>query len=162
MVIIFNQQINMDTVNILSSVKKILLVDWPDRNLPVSLVLCGFTVYGYSPGNYTRISISERPEQTSDKYIQKAPLDHHANMQLIFESLRAQPELVDLVSIYRPDEEMEEITQKHILPMQARIMWIQPPAHSSNAPALAEKYNLTLVQDIDLAEMADRIRKSQD
>ncbi|PWT72510.1 MAG: hypothetical protein C5B59_15685 [Bacteroidetes bacterium] len=139
------QLFDPDPIVVLSSVKEILLVDWPNKSLPGNLILAGFTVFGYSPGKYTRVHVAADPANNDFK--------------LNFESLEEQPKHVDMVCIYRPDEEIEEITHKHVLPMHAKIMWIQPPAHSSVASELARKYDLSLVQNIDLGDLASRFKR---
>jgi hypothetical protein len=44
---------------ILSAARNILLIDWPNADVPGILLEEGFTVFCYSPGRYTRAEIEK-------------------------------------------------------------------------------------------------------
>ena len=44
---------------ILDAAKNILLIDWPNADVPGVLLEKGFTVFCYSPGRYTRAQIEK-------------------------------------------------------------------------------------------------------
>ncbi|MCO5948981.1 hypothetical protein [Mucilaginibacter flavidus] len=43
-------------IKILKNAKTILLIDCPDKSVPMALLKAGFMVIGYSPDKYTLIS----------------------------------------------------------------------------------------------------------
>jgi len=49
----------LDSKEILRRVRKILLIDWPNTNVPTELVEQGFVVFCYSPGRYTQAEIEK-------------------------------------------------------------------------------------------------------
>jgi len=50
----------LDSKEILRRVRKILLIDWPNTNVPTELVEQGFVVFCYSPGRYTQAENRKR------------------------------------------------------------------------------------------------------
>jgi len=52
---------------ILKNAKTILLVDWPDKTVPIALLKAGFMVIGYSPDKYTLISY--KTDYAEDKLV---------------------------------------------------------------------------------------------
>ena len=92
---------------ILAKARKILLIDWPNTNVPTELVEQGFKVFCYSPGRYTQTEIEKS--------------------QLVFMELENRPPSVDIVNIYRPEDEHEVIITKQILPLEAKVIWLHPP-----------------------------------
>jgi len=126
------------TVNpkeILRGARSILLIDWPNIDVPGILVRQGFTVYCYSPDKYTRAEIST--EQ-----------DH-----LIFRELEGAPVELDIVNIYRPEQEHAAILSKHVVPLGAKVVWLQPPIVSQNTRSLAAEYGLAFVEGISISEV---------
>jgi len=126
-------------IRILKKARTILLVDWPNIDLPLSLLKAGFTVIGYAPDSYSIASI----EITND-----------GKEELIFKKLDEQPAGVDIVNIFRPEEEHAEIIARHVLPLNAKAVWLHPPVTSANTAALASKNGLAFVEGIDIAMVA--------
>ncbi len=123
---------------ILKNAKTILLVDWPDKTVPIALLKAGFMVIGYSPDKYTLISY--KTDYAEDK--------------LVFNDLEGAPGEVEIVNIFRPEEEHADIIERHALPLKAKAVWLQPPVTSSKTAKLAKKYDLIFVKGYDIASAA--------
>lgn len=123
---------------ILKNAKTILLVDWPDKSVPMALLKAGFMVIGYSPDKYTLISY-----KTS-----------YAEDKLVFSDLEGAPGEVEIVNIFRPEQEHEEIFERHVLPLKAKTVWLQPPITSSKTANLAKVHHLIFVEGYDIAATA--------
>jgi len=130
-----------DHKDILKGAKTILLVDWPNPEVPKSLLGAGFTVFGYSPDRYSVIEQGD-------------------NGELVFKKLNEQPASVDIVNVYRPEEEHADIINNRVLPLKAKILWLQPPVVSAKTAALASKHHLVFVEDSDIAEVAKSISRN--
>lgn len=128
-------------IRILKNAKTILLVDWPDKSVPLALLKAGFMVIGYSPDKYTLVSYET----------------NYAEDSLIFSELEGPPGEVEIVNIFRPEEEHEEIITKHALPLKAKTVWLHPPVNSAKTAKLAKKHNLTFVKGHDIAAAAARL-----
>ena len=122
-------------IKILKNAKTILLVDWPDKSLPMALLKAGFMVISYSPEKYTLISY--KTDYAEDK--------------LVFSDLEGAPGEVEIVNIFRPEEEHAEIFDRHVLPLKAKVVWLQPPIASSKTAKLAKKHDLVFVNGYDIA-----------
>jgi predicted CoA-binding protein len=118
---------------ILAKARKILLIDWPNTNVPTELVEQGFKVFCYSPGRYTQTEIEKG--------------------QLVFMELENRPPSVDIVNIYRPEDEHEVIITKQILPLEAKVIWLHPPITSQKTRSLAAEHGLTFVEGISITEV---------
>jgi predicted CoA-binding protein len=128
-------------IQILKNARTILLVDWPNVDLPISLLKAGFTVFSYAPDTYSRAVIETK----------------EGKEKLIFKALDGQPHEVDIVNIFRPEEEHEEIITRHVLPLKAKVIWLQPPVKSANAAVLASESGLILIEGVDIAAVAKTI-----
>src|SRR6266542_4448243 len=133
---------------ILETAKTILLVDWPNQSVPRILLNAGFTVFGFSPGRYSLAEVvAEYPHDMNQK-----DRDY-----LVFRRLDARPESVDIVNVYRPEEELAEIIENNVLPLNAKTLWLQPPVTSAKAKSIAEEHGLVFVEGNDIAEIARSI-----
>lgn len=103
---------------ILENAKTILLVDWPNPEVPRSLLKAGFIVFGYSPDRYSAIELDD-------------------NENLVFRKLDDQPDSVDIVNVFRPEEEHAGIINSRVLPLKAKVLWLHPPVKSASTAALA-------------------------
>jgi predicted CoA-binding protein len=121
---------------ILRAATRILLIDWPDIDVPGILLKEGFIVYGYSPHKYTRIEMST------------------GEGRLIFRELEGAPGDVDIVNIYRPEQEHADILSKHVLPLGATVVWLEPPITSQKTHSLAVEHGLKFVEGISISEAA--------
>jgi len=144
-----------DPEQILKKAKAILLVDWPDQSVPRSLVKAGLTVFGFSPEGYSRAVVvpvqAGKTEGTSVFLPRKDETGH-----LVFEAC-GQPGSVDMVCIYRPEAEHEQLLKDHVLPLGAKTIWLQPPVGSSAIRELATASGITLIKGINIAEAAAKI-----
>ena len=120
-----------DPTQTLRSAKSILLVDWSSPAVPRALLEAGFTVFTASPGRYSAVELDQDT--------------------LIFHQLTDRPAHVDIVNVYRPENEHEAIVTNHLIPLGAKILWLQPSITSGTARQLALKQGFELVEDVDIA-----------
>ncbi len=125
-------------IDTLKNAKTILLVDWPDKNVPLMLLKAGFMVISYSPDKYALLSYET----------------NYAEDKLVFSDLEGVPGQVEIVNIFRPEEEHEEIINRHALPLKARTVWLHPPVASAKTAKLVKKHKLSFVEGHDIAETA--------
>ncbi len=59
-----------------------------------------------------------------------------------------------LVNVYRPEEEHAGIVAHQVVPLGAKVLWLQPSVGSDAARQLAADYALELVAGINIAEVA--------
>ena len=121
---------------ILSHAKSILLVDWPNPGLPRTLLKAGYKVFGYSPGNYSSISLDV------------------GSGELTFTKLPGGPGHIDIVNIFRPEEEHAAIIATHIFPLKAKALWLHPPVISAKTALFAKQKGLNFIEGISIAEVA--------
>ncbi len=95
---------------ILEKGRSILLIDWPDKRVPCSLLKAGLIVFGFSP------------------------------------------DPIDIVYIYRPEEEHASLITNHVLPLHAKVIWLQPPVTSIKTRDLAKEYGITFIEGVDITE----------
>jgi len=130
---------------ILKNAKTILLVDWPDKSLPLALLKAGFMVIGYSPDKYTLLSYET----------------NYAEDNLVFSDLEGPPGQVEIVNIFRPEVEHEEIINRHAIPLKAKTIWLHPPVTSVKTAGLAKKHSLNFVKGYDITCAAAELRDNK-
>lgn len=59
-----------------------------------------------------------------------------------------------MVNTYRPVNELPGIVTNLVIPLSAKVMWLQPPTTSEEVNQLAAERGITLVEGIDIAEVA--------
>lgn len=143
-----------DPLQILRSAKNILLVDWPDPGVPGALLKAGFTVFGFSPNGYSKASLVQYPIDGQSSFPSPSPEE---TGYLVFEKLDSKPDTVDIVNVYRPEEEHAGIIKKHILPLHAKVLWLHPPITSASTAAVAEKNKLIFIENVNIAEIAGKL-----
>jgi predicted CoA-binding protein len=140
-----------DPLQILSSAKNILLVDWPDPGVPRTLLGAGFTVYGFSPGGYSLAKLLPIAPAGQNNFPPRNPGEKG---YLVFEKLDGKPDGVDIINVYRPEEEHAGIIEKHVLPLNAKVLWLHPPVTSAHTAAIAGKNKLIFIEGVNIAEIA--------
>lgn len=125
-----------DPQQILSAARAVLLVDWPNPDVPRTLLAAGLLVFGYSPDGYSAIEVAPGTDT------------------LAFRRIDARPEAVDIVNIYRPAEELPGIIQEQVLLSGARTLWLQPPTTSHEARQIAGMYGVGFIEGVDIAGAA--------
>jgi predicted CoA-binding protein len=125
---------------VLKKAKTILLVDWPNPDVPRALLEAGFTVYSYSPDKYSVARLEGN--------------------DVLFEKLEGSPGQVDIVNVFRPEKELPEITEKHVIPLKAKILWLQPPLVSAWAAEFATEYQILFIEGADIAEVAGELKSN--
>ena len=142
-----------DPNQILRSAQSILLVDWASPAIPRKLVETGFTVFCASPGRYSIVElVSEPPEGINSSDI--VPPQAGEKDYLVFRRLNDRPSHVDIVNVYRPENEHREIVACHVVPLGARALWLQPSIGSGTARPLAIEYGFELVAGVDITAAA--------
>jgi hypothetical protein len=141
-------------LQILRSAKNILLVDWPDPGVPRALLKAGFTVFGFSPNGYSKARL------VPDHIVGQStfpPRNPGETGYLVFEKLANRPDAVDIVNVYRPEEEHAVIIEKYLLPLHAKVLWLHPPITSASAAAIAEENKLIFIEGTNIAEIAEKL-----
>lgn len=139
-----------DPNQILKSAESILLVDWASATIPRTLVEAGFTVFCASPGRYSIVEIvSEPPEGIDSNDI--IPPKQNENGFLVFRRLKDKPSHVDIVNVYRPENEHDGIVANHVVSLSAKVLWLQPSVGSDTARRLSLKHGFKLIEGIDIA-----------
>jgi hypothetical protein len=141
-------------LQILRSAKNILLVDWPDPGVPRALLIAGFTVFGFSPNGYSKASLVQDP---IDGQSSSPPRNPEETGYLVFEKLDSMPDTVDIVNVYRPEEEHAGIIEKHVLPLHAKVLWLHPPITSASTASVAERNKLIFIEGANIAEIAGKL-----
>jgi predicted CoA-binding protein len=126
---------------ILERSSSILLIDWPDQRVPCSLLKAGLIVYGFSPNHYTIGRLETDGSQNAE------------GMNLVFTKINKPPDLIDIVCIYRPEEEHASLITNHVLPLHAKVIWLQPPVTSIKTRDLAKEYGITFIEGVDITEI---------
>lgn len=146
----------LDPKDVLSSAKSILLVDWSSPTVPRTLVEAGFTVFTASPGSYSVVELVSEPPAGTDandtNYV--VPPSQTEIGHLIFRRLTDNPAHVDIVNVYRPENEHEAIVLNHLLPLGAKVLWLQPSIASATARQLTVEYGFELVEGVDIVVAA--------
>jgi hypothetical protein len=140
-------------VEILKSAKNILLVDWPDQGVPRALLNAGFSVFGYSPGGYTQAGIVAHLGDGENGF---APRDAEKGF-LVFSPLPSPVNGIDIVNVYRPEQELAGIITNIVLPSGAKVLWLHPPGTSATAKEIAAENNIVLIEGTNIAEIASEI-----
>ncbi len=146
-----------DPIRILESATNILLVDWPNTGVPRSLVEAGFTVFCYSPDKYATAEIAEDEPRDADEQNIFAPENDDVVGYLVLRPFEGRPESVDIVCVYRPPEEVQEIIESHVLPLGATTLWLQPPVTSIDGRRIAEEHGLEFLEGVDIAEAGRKL-----
>jgi len=115
---------------ILDAAKNILLIDWPNADVPGILLEEGFTVFC----RYTRAEIEKD--------------------RLFFQELDSIPGPIDIVNVYRPEQEHPDIISQHVLPLGAKAIWLHPPITSEKTRSLVTEHGLAFVEGISISEVA--------
>ncbi len=139
---------------VLEAATSVLLIDWPNTGVPRALVEAGFTVFCYCPDSYSAAEIVAEQPADADAQDVYVPEGDEGSGSLVFRPIEGRPDAIDLVCVYRPPEELPGIIEKHVLPLGATTLWLQPPITSTEARGLAAEHGLDFVEGADIAETA--------
>jgi len=145
-----------DSIQLLRSATSILLVDWPNPGVPRALLAAGFTVYGFSPGGYSIAQIV--PDKPADRN-SFSPCNSGEEGYLIFQKTENSPQGVDIINIYRPEEEHAAIIEKHALPLTAKAVWLHPPVTSALTRIIAAENGLAFIEGVNIVDAANTMKK---
>ena len=138
---------DVDHKHLLKNARTVLLVDWASPDVPRALRKAGLKVFSYAPDHYSVIDLATNINGDQPPGGEK----------LIFRKLDGQPGPVDIVNVYRPEEEHAAIVANHVLPLKAKVLWLQPPLFSAKTADLARANGLVFVEGSDIVEVAQRI-----
>ena len=138
-------------VDLLKAARVILLIDWPRQEVPRTLLGAGFTVCGFSPSGYSLAELTYDPPTNVDSGRVFQPDSPGQTGFLAFRSLPGPPPSVDVVAVYRPSEELPGIVARHVTPLGARVLWLQPPLVSAEARQAAATLGVKFVEAVDIA-----------
>ncbi|HEY8783766.1 MAG TPA: VOC family protein [Mucilaginibacter sp.] len=149
--------IKPDPQQILKSAKNILLIDWPNPGVPRALLNAGFKVFGYSPDCYSQAQlVADLPPGIEEKD-SFPPRNEGEKGYLIFQKLDRRPDAVDIVNVYRPEEELPGIIKNHVVPSGAKVLWLHPPATSAKAREITAENDIIFIEGTNIAELASKI-----
>lgn len=155
------EQADIKAREILTEAKSILLVDWPNVNLPYTLLKAGFIVFSYSPDQYSEAKILLEKPHNIDGLSIFPVTDDGEDVYVSFEKLDNSAGTVDIVHIYRPEAELPDIVEKHVLPLNPKAIWLYPPQTSELARGLAAQHCIELVQGVNIMDLAAEIQPHQ-
>jgi len=144
-----------DPEQILKSATNILLIDWPDQQVPRALLNAGFTVFGFSPNGY---SMAKLVENLPDGQHGFPPRNDTEKGYLVFQKTGTAPGFIDIINIYRPEAEHAGIIEKHALTLKAKTIWLHPPVTSVHTPIIAAQKGLGFIQNISITEAAATLK----
>lgn len=155
------ESINRKAQQLLRESESILLVDWPNVNLPYALLKAGFIVFSYSPDKYSEAKLlTEKPHNSEGLSIFPVT-DDGEEAYVSFEKLDGSPGTVDIVHIYRPEAELPGIAEKHVRPLGAKAVWLNLPQTSELARGLAAQHCIELVQGVNIIDVIVEIQSDQ-
>jgi hypothetical protein len=146
-----------DALDVLRTVRSVLLVDWPNAGVPRALLEAGLIVYGTSPGRYSSAELLDAPPEKGNAASVFPPEGEGETSFLVFRRLDAAPPSVDVVAVYRPSAEIPGIIAVQVLPLGARVLWLQPPITSSEARRTAADRGILFIEGVDLATTARQL-----
>ena len=139
-----------DPVRLLESAEAVLLVDWPNPGVPRALVESGRAVFGYSPTGYSKAEIVDAPSPEANPASVFPPENSTQRGFLIFRKLPGRPPHVDIVAIYRPENELPGILADHVLPLKAKAVWLLRPTTSAQERAMVELHGILFIENCDI------------
>ena len=139
---------------ILDQARTVLLVDWPSIVVPRALLEARLTIFGFSPGGYSRAELASASPTPRDGVRSFPPERDVETGHLVFRRLDRRPDQVDVVYVHRPTGELPGILVTHVVPLGATALWLQPPLRFADARWLADGHGLEIVEDTDILEVA--------
>jgi hypothetical protein len=143
---------------LLEGSKAVCLIDWPNQEVPATLVRAGYTVVAPRHPPSDDASPYLLHEVTSDA----ATADEGASFplgdgaRLVFRPLDELPASIDIVSTFRPADEQPGIVDEAIR-LGARAVWVEPGEPvSEDARRAAVAAGLLFVDGVSIA---DEVRK---
>ena len=137
---------------LLDKARTILLVDWPSTAVPRALLEARLSVFGFSPGGYSRAELADVPPAPRDG-VRSFPPGPGEHGHLVFRRLDRSPDQVDVVYVHRPAAELTGILITHARPLGATVLWLQPPLDTREARWLTEAGGPVVVEGSDIVEV---------
>lgn len=140
--------------HILEQARTILLVGWPSAAIPRALLEARLTVFGFSPGGYSRAELAAEPPVARDGVDSFPPQGDRETGHVVFRRLDRRPEQVDIVYVHRPAAELPGILITHAVPLQASALWLQPPLRFTESRWLADTRGPEVIEDTEILALA--------
>jgi hypothetical protein len=138
---------------VLENARIVLLVDWPSTAVPRALLEARLTVFGFSPGGYSRAELAAGAPAPRDGVRSFPPVRDEVG-HLVFRRLDRRPDQVDLVYVHRPAKELPGILVTHAVPLGATALWLQPPLRTADADWIAGTGRPEVIEGRDIIAMA--------
>ncbi|HJX91872.1 MAG TPA: CoA-binding protein [Pyrinomonadaceae bacterium] len=148
-----------DPNEILRSASSILLVDWASPSVPRTLVVAGFKVFCALPGRYSVVEVVPEPPQGVDSS-DIIPPQPGEQGYLVFRRLNERHAKIDIINVYRPESEHAGIVANQVVPLGAKVMWLQPSVGCVTAFQLATEHGFDVVKGFDIAIAARQVVES--
>jgi ankyrin repeat protein/predicted CoA-binding protein len=145
---------------LLETAQSIMLVDWPSTKVPRALLQAGLTVFGCSPHQFSRAALVSTLAEAGESKSVFPPQNDAEQGYLVFHRLASRPAAVTIVAVYRPPAELPGIIAELALPLGATVLWLLRPVASADERALVEKHGLILVENCDIAQVAQSLPRS--
>ncbi len=150
-----------DPKQALELARTVTLIDWPNPDVPRTLVMAGFTVNSVNRLASTGASYSvcaTREEVPEGENVTVFPPDEDDGRYgndggyLVIQPLSEPPEGTDILCVFRPPGELPEIA-RFAAALGAGTLWLQRGVRSDEARKIAEKAGLGFVEDTSIADV---------
>lgn len=135
------------------------MVDWPSARLPAALVRAGFEVVSFNRPRNTAASYAWhaiREEVPEGAGVTVIPVGEDTEGYLAIAPLAVPPSKVDILSVFRPPDELPGLARLAI-ELGAAALWLQGDVTSQEARTIAEAAGLLFVDDADLMITLNRM-----
>lgn len=113
----------IDPRDVLKNTKVVLPVDWPNPDVPRTLLETGFFVFCHSPYGYNKAEVvAEYPHDINKKNIF---LPGNKEGFLVFWQLAGPPPSIDVANMHRPEQSMA-IIRNVLLALGPKCIWHHP------------------------------------
>ena len=134
---------------LLEDATTIELVDWPHQDVPATLYRAGYSVVGHEPDGYKHYEIVDQvPVDPGEG--RTFPLDD--GRFLLARPLEAMPDVVDIVSVFRPPSEQHDLLRQAI-EAGVRVFWVHPGVETApGLEAMVEEAGMTFVDGVSIVD----------
>lgn len=136
----------------------VLLVDWPNQDVPRALLAAGCSVLSanFARGTasaYELLGPADPPPVEGAEVLQP---DRAGDDALVIRRLDAMPSHVDAVAVFRPDDEHEAIARRAV-DLRAQLIWVQMGHLSDPARHIADQAGMVVIENVTAPDAAQRL-----
>lgn len=139
----------------------VLLVDWPSQAVPRTLLASGFAVLSanFAEGTASSYSVDAADGGASqpDDDVEVIAPEHEADPRLLIRRLDAMPGRVDVVALFRPQDEHARIVGS-ALSLGARAVWVQRGTLADDARQTAAAAGLAVIEAVPMGDAVQQLR----